>query len=713
MTRIWQQTARLRQPAVQVVPGWLTDAMPAWLVEVTRPQRAPVPWGQMLRAMIAICLPLAIGMASGDRVMGLLIAIGGMLGIVVDNGGAYTARLRRVGSAAVFGGAVGLTIGSFIHGRGWIAVGAVVVVAGISAVISAISDIGSVTALQLLVYSSLGLGPLGALRPWWHTAVAFILGTAWALILTVPGWLRSPWAAEQRSIAAVYHGLARALRSVGTPGFAEARRSATTAMNAAYDTLLTARSTAGGRSQRMIRLMAMLNQANLIAEAIETLSLEANRPPPQVIEAIDRCADAIAQGAEPPSVPLPPGTSPGMLALRDSLTGLPRVLSGNWAPPTAQPMRRPPLRDRLGALGDRLTSRLTGTYALRLMACVGVAGVVSEVLPLTRSYWVVLTVAIVLKPDFGSVFARAVQRGLGTVVGAVLGAVIIVVVPYGPWLLIPFGVLAALLPYGRSRNFGLMATFLTPLVVLLIDLLAPGGWRLAEDRLIDTLLGCAIVLLVGYAPWPMSWQAHLPGQFAATIRDVSRYLEQARVTTRAGQPETARAADSDGAAPSHAPYLGRLPDRSRLRRQARRSLSDLRAEFERTMAEPRAVSRRATAWWPALVGLDRVVDAVTATAVAIGHGEPAPSPHAVHQLTSVLGKIADAVQAGVAPSGPFDLPSDEALQPVTDAVRAVLGVMTSPKEPSSERNDRSGTGAARPAVPPGAPQTRPIHPPGR
>ena len=39
--------------------------------------------------------------------------------------------------------------------------------------------------------------------------------------------------------------------------------------------------------------------------------------------------------------------------------------------------------------------------------------------------------------------------------------------------------------YGRSRNYGLLATFLTPLVVVLIDLLSPAGWRLAEDRLID------------------------------------------------------------------------------------------------------------------------------------------------------------------------------------------------------------------------------------
>jgi hypothetical protein len=41
--------------------------------------------------------------------------------------------------------------------------------------------------------------------------------------------------------------------------------------------------------------------------------------------------------------------------------------------------------------------------------------------------------------------------------------------------------LAAAQPYGRLRNFGLGATFMTPVVVLLIDLLAPAGWRLPKN----------------------------------------------------------------------------------------------------------------------------------------------------------------------------------------------------------------------------------------
>jgi uncharacterized membrane protein YccC len=571
----------------------------------------------------------------------------------------------------VFGGAAGLTIGLLIHGRGWITVVCLVVVAGVSALVSAISDTGSATGLQLLVYSALGLGPLGAMRPWWEAPLGFAAGAVWAFMLVLPGWLLSPRAAEQRSIASAYRALARELRAVGTAGFADARRGATTALNTAYDQVLTTRSTITGRNQELRHLMAVLNQTHPIAEAAARLWVEGNRPPLVVTDTLDKLADAIQYGTGPPAVPDLWGSSAGALELRNALAGAVRVVLGNWSPDQAVGRPRLSRRARLDLWLDRvLAGRAARIFAVRLMVSIGVAAVVSEVLPLQRSYWVVLTVAIVLKPDFGSVFARAVQRGLGTVVGAVAGAVILALVPYGPWLLLPFGVLAALLPFGRSLNFGLMATFLTPLIVVLMDLLSHTGWQLAEARLVDTLLGCAIVLVVGYAPWPGSWYAHLPGQFASTVRGVCGYMEQAL------------AAEGSEAAGWTGP-----PDRSRLRRRTYRALSDLRTEFQRTMSEPSAVRRRATAWWPAVVALESVVDAVTATAVAVDHGAPAPSAEGVRQLCAALGSVADSMETGVRLLRGVALPSEEALKPVTDAVRAVLGAL-------SGREAEAGDGAA-------------------
>ena len=591
--------------------------------------------------------------AAGRGSLGVLPATGGLLGTLADAGGPYLSRVKRVCSAAVFGGAAGLAIGAVTHGHGWLAVVALVAVAGVSGLLSARGDIGSVTGLQLLVYTSLGAGPIGALRPVWHTAAGFLIGVVWALILILPGWLHAPYGREQRDVAAVYDALAGLLRSVGGDEFTVRRQALTGALNTAYDELLTARSTATGLNRRRARLLGVLNASHLMAEAAVAVGLAGTRPPPLVTDVVSRLADAIRTGSPPPMIPPAWSDSPAMLTLRDAMAEAARALSRDWY--RAWPLARRTLT----------SGQVNWMFTLRLMACMGAAGLVSEVLPLQRSYWVPLTVAIVFKPDYGSVFARALQRGIGTVVGAVAGAVLLVLV-HGTWLLIPFAVLAALLPFGRSRNYGLLATFLTPLVVVLIDLLNPGGWRLAEDRLIDTLIGCAIVLLIGFAPWPMSWYSHLPRQYARAALDVCRYLEEA-LDPDAGVlgADAPRGTGPRGAGPSA---------RSRMRRSTYRALADLRAEFQRTMSEPPSISRRATAWWPAVVALEQVMDAGTATALAVSRGAQV-SPSGVRQLCDALRAVSEAAATGSALAETPELPDDETLRPVTDAVRALLGVL--------------------------------------
>jgi hypothetical protein len=118
----------------------------------------------------------------------------------------------------------------------------------------------------------------------------------------------------------------------------------------------------------------------------------------------------------------------------------------------------------------------------------------------------------------------------------------------------------------------------------------------------------------------------------------------------------------------------RSADRRRLRRRAYRALADLRGEFQRTLSEPPAVSRRATVWWPAVAALEEVMDAVTAAAVAADHGVPPPPPQQVRDLTAVLGGVAAAQRAGVGP--PAGLAADENPGPVADAVRRVHAALS-------------------------------------
>ena len=615
---------------------------PPWLVEVVRPVPAPPPWAAMLRAALAVCGPLALGYILGTLPAALLAAIGGLLGSVVDRGGTYPARIRRVATAGIFGGAAGLLLGMLVHGRGWLAVLVLVLVAGLSAVLSVARATAAITSLQLLVYTILGTSPLGALRPWWWPPALLLAGVAWSLLLLLPGWLSSPLAAEQRSTAAVYRAMAHALRAAATPEFAAAHQQVVTALNAAWDDLASRRARTSGRDPGLVRIAALLNLTHPLTEAAVTSVQEGIQVTPGILDAMDGIADALQFGRPVPTPPPVTGRSPGERALAAAVGAAADVLAGRRRAGRMVRVPRPSFRDRLRDIVDETVGgRLTRIFALRLMASVGVATVVSETISLQRSYWVPLTVAIVLRPDLGSVFARALQRGIGTVVGAVLGAVILVLMPGGPLLLLPCAVFAALLPYGRDRNWGLFSTFLTPLVVLLIDLLQRAGWALALDRLVDTLIGCAIVLLVGYAPWPSSWHAHLPQQLATALDMVARYTDQA--------------------------LLG-APGRSALRRDTYRALSDLRAEFQRTMAEPPSVSRQAARLWPALIGLEHVMDTVIATSVHADQEGWRPSGADRKQLVAALHAMAESIRAGQPPPAK-PLPYRAELRPAADAIR--------------------------------------------
>jgi uncharacterized membrane protein YccC len=305
---------------------------------------------------------------------------------------------------------------------------------------------------------------------------------------------------------------------------------------------------------------------------------------------------------------------------------------------------------------------------VRLTACIVVAEVLSAVVSLQRSYWVPLTIAITMKPDFGSVFARAVQRAIGTAVGVVIGAAVLTWVPNGAPLLPFLALFAAMLPLGLDRNYGLFSIFMTPLILILIESLSGHPGELVRARLLDTLLGCGIVLVLGYAIWPDSWRTRLPERFAAAIDEVARYLDEV-VSGRA--------------------------DRSDLRRRAYRLLSDLRTAFEQTLAEPPPASTVAAAWWPAVVALERVLDATTALAMSLRHGIPPPSQQDAKLLRYALAELSASARERRAP-GRLPLPEQPALSDLADELRVTRGGLRACVQPAgSDCHAERGSGETR------------------
>ena len=281
-----------------------------------------------------------------------------------------------------------------------------------------------------------------------------------------------------------------------------------------------------------------------------------------------------------------------------------------------------------------------------------------SIIAVPRSYWVALTITFVLKPDFGSVFSRALLRALGTVAGLVIAAAVLAEVPRGWWDVPVLLILAPLIPALTPRGYGYQTAAITPVILLLSDVLNRQGTGLLLPRLVDSLIGCAIALVAGYLLWPESWHTRVGDRLAGAVEDTARYVEAAF--------------GPDAVDPAA---------RARMRRGLYRDLSAIRTEFQRALTEPPPTGRRAAAWWPLVVAVERIVDATTAARVRVRHGAAPPSTAEVTQVARQLRELAEGVrEAETLYEVRTDLtgPAGSVLEPLRQEVAAARAV-TSPR----------------------------------
>ncbi len=135
-----------------------------------------------------------------------------------------------------------------------------------------------------------------------------------------------------------------------------------------------------------------------------------------------------------------------------------------------------------------------------------------------------MTVVIVLKPNFGGTLQRAVQRITGTVLGALLAAMLLLVLTNPWWLLAALAVLAFATFALRNRNYTLFSLALTPMVMLMLDIAHPITVTDSFLRILHTIIGSFIALLSGYLLFPMRESRRLPLHIAEAFRTEATLL---------------------------------------------------------------------------------------------------------------------------------------------------------------------------------------------
>jgi uncharacterized membrane protein YccC len=202
----------------------------------------------------------------------------------------------------------------------------------------------------------------------------------------------------------------------------------------------------------------------------------------------------------------------------------------------AQLLGRQPagLAGTLSAAQERATAHVARNSvwlhnSVRGAVGLGVAVFVANRSGVQHSFWVVLGTLSVLRSNALSTGQTILHGLLGTVVGFVIGAVLLTVIGTNTtllWFLLPVAILfAGVAPAAISFAAGQAAFTLT--LVFLFNIIQPAGWRVGLLRVEDIALGCAVSLVVGLLFWPRGASTALRRALADAYSDSADYLASA------------------------------------------------------------------------------------------------------------------------------------------------------------------------------------------
>ncbi|SFQ66481.1 FUSC family membrane protein [Hymenobacter arizonensis] len=313
----------------------------------------------------------------------------------------------------------------------------------------------------------------------------------------------------------------------------------------------------------------------------------------------------------------------------------------------------------LQALGQNLT-RKSGVFrhSLRMMVACLVAFAVAQWLARgEHDYWILMTVTIMLKPGFSLTRQRNIERILGTLAGGALGAAVLWLVT---WTDAQFAILVAFMVVAYSfqrTKYLVTVVFLTAFLLILFSFLGLNYVGVVEERIADTLIGCAIAFSAGYFLFP-NWESEqLTDHMAAALRANLAYLRQL-ANRLAGRPL--------------APNEYRL-----LRKEVYVTGANLAAAFQRMLNEPKSKQHQPSKTHEFVV-LNHILSSNIASLTAtLREAAPAVPPfpaegrRALTSALATLHKSLTRIAPDAAAPAP-ELPPAEAVAPVAPDDKSLL-----------------------------------------
>jgi uncharacterized membrane protein YccC len=523
-----------------------------------------VPLIVALRNTAAVTLPLAAGLATNHLGIGLGVSVGALNTMFSDQPGPYRLRMSRMLAASTAAGLsafVGYTLGDSdimiaIAALVWGFAGGLLVALGTEA-----GRIGLISMILLVVTAAFPEPPRMALGP----SLLVFGGGLLLTLFAIAAWPLQRYRPERFALAQLCRGLALDARRSADGSQAPPMTQALTDV----ENLLHGSYRSRGAAMEAFRVLAeVIERVRLELLALGNLDEHCNDG--ELKSTLQRLREYAARGLTGLAAALEAGATPlsSAAALEGFDAALASLAATNAATLDAHDRRlltialahahalggqlRAAVRNadfagsrgelRLEAHDARLPRELRPLNALAILranlrlssiACrhaircgivlaLAVAG--ERWFGISHGYWIPMTAAIVLKPDFAGTFSFGLLRVVGTLIGLALTTALLHFAFGGDWARIA---LFAVLCFGfrelTTVHYGLGVMLLTGVIVVLLTFegIAPGETMAA--RATGTSIGSALALLA-YVMWPTWERGRVRANLADMLDSYRRYF---------------------------------------------------------------------------------------------------------------------------------------------------------------------------------------------
>ena len=252
----------------------------------------------------------------------------------------------------------------------------------------------------------------------------------------------------------------------------------------------------------------------------------------------------------------------------------------------------------------------TFRHALRVSFATTIGFIISEFFPFGHGYWILLTIIVILKPAYSITKRRNRDRLLGTLVGAGIGVIILILVK-DRQILIGCMIILMILAYSFMRTrYLLFVTLMTPYVLIVLYILNPVHFNeLILDRIIDTAIGSGIALLANILFSP-EWAYQQFAEYLQKMLDANKNYFADVSSFFVGKPVA-------------------INSYKLSRKEAYVALANLSDALNRMIAEPKSKQKNAEVYHE-LVVLNYMMSTHIATLAGFGIGPITPEPDAAY-----------------------------------------------------------------------------------